>query len=399
MNSFKSALVLAGSLAMLSLAGCKPSTTETAGGAAPKAEAKSDSTPIKIGMVSFLSGAGAPWATSLKSAGELAVKEINDKGGVLGRKVELIISDSNTDPATANVQAKSLIEKDQIAALFAADTSATRNALYPIINKAEIPFFYTIVYEGGEYNKYMYVNGALPKQVLGPVIPYLAKDENAKKWFVVGNDYVFPQKTAAAAKALVEKAGGSVVGQEFTPLGTSEFSPILAKIKAAQPDFVLQVLVGSDAVSFVKQMKAAGLNEKTKILAVAVEENSVQAMGESAEGIFATGEYFQAIDTPENKAFIENYKKIYGADAKLQTFMSMGIYESIHLWALAAAKAESLKWDKINSVIGTVSFSGPRGTVQYETKTNHSNLPVYLTRVKDGQLKLVESFGIVSPAD
>jgi urea transport system substrate-binding protein len=216
---------------------------------------------------------------------------------------------------------------------------------------------------------------------------------------VVGNDYVFPQKTADAAKAIVEKTGGTVAGQEFTPLGTSEFSPILAKIKAAQPDFVLQVLVGSDAVSFVKQFKAAGLDAKTKILAVAVEENSVQAMGPSAEGIFTTGEYFQGVDTPENKTFIENYKKSYGADTKLQTFMSIGIYEAVHLWALAATKAQSLSWDKINGVIGTVSFNGARGAVQYETKTNHSNLPVYLTRVKDGQLKIVESFGVVSPVE
>jgi branched-chain amino acid transport system substrate-binding protein len=387
---------------MLSLAGCKPTPQDNAAKPAEtKTEAKAESSgaPIKIGMISFLSGAGAPWATSLKSAGELAVKEVNDKGGVLGRKVELIINDSNTDPATANTLVKSLIEKDQISALFAADTSATRNALYPIINKAAIPFFYTIVYEGGEYNKYMYVNGALPKQILGPVIPYLAKNENAKKWFAVGNDYVFPQKTAEAAKALVEKSGGSMAGQEFTPLGTSDFSPILAKIKAAQPDFVLQVLVGSDAVSFIKQFKAAGLDAKTKILAVAVEENSVQAMGPAAEGIFTTGEYFQAIDTPENKAFIENYKKAYGADAKLQTFMSIGIYEAVHMWAAAAEKAKSLNWDKINEVVGTVSYSGPRGTVQYETKTNHSNLPVYLTRVKDGQLNIVQSFGVISPVE
>jgi urea transport system substrate-binding protein len=282
-------------------------------------------------------------------------------------------------------------------ALFTADTSATRNALYPIVKSAEIPFFYTIVYEGGEHLKNMYVNGAVPQQVIDPVIPYLTKKFNAKKWFIVGNDYVFPRKTADAAKADIQKEGGSVVGEEFTPLGTSDFSSILAKIKAAEPDFILQVLVGSDAVSFNKQLSTQGLSKKPQSLAVAVEENSVKAMGSSAEGIFATGEYFQAVDTPANQAFIKKYKEMFGETADLQTFMSLGIYEAIHMWAMAATKADSLKWDKINGVIGDIKFEGPRGVVQYETKTNHAKLPIYLSQVVDGKLKVVESLGEISP--
>ncbi|WP_078430523.1 substrate-binding protein [Alkalihalobacterium alkalinitrilicum] len=395
-HKLKIVALVVSTLLLLMLAACGSDTAGT--DSSSNGNAGSDDS-IKIGMVSFLSGAGAPWANSLGNAGELAVQEINENGGVMGKPVQLIINDSNSDPATGNVQANSLIERDEIVALFTADTSATRNALYPIINQAQIPFFYTLVYEGEEYLKYMYVNGAVPKQIIEPVIPYLVENEGANSWYIIGNDYVFPQNTAEAAKREIEKLGGTIVGEDFAPMGTSDFSSILAKIDAAKPDFILQILVGSDAVSFLNQFDAQGLHQQTKILGVAIDENSVQAMGSSANGIFSTGEYFQSIDTPENVAFTNNYKEVFGENADLQSFMSIGIYEAIHMWALAANKAQSLDWEKIDEVIGDIVFEGPRGAVQYETETNHASLPIYLTQVVNGELKIVESFGIVEPVE
>lgn len=385
----KLVLAMACLLLVISMAACGSNSSPS--------DTSNNKEPVKIGMISFLSGAGAPWANSLKSAAEMAVDEINENGGVLGRPVELILNDSKSDPATGNVLAKTLVNKDKVAALFTADMSSVRNALYPVVKEAELPFFYMNQYEGNEYLKYMYVNAAVPKQFMYPVVPYMTEKFKAQKWFILGSDYVYPRSTGDAVKEAIKNAGGTVVGEEFAPLGTSDFSSIIAKIKSSQPDVIAEIVIGPDAVSFQKQLNTQGLNKNLKIVTVAVEESSVGAMGSSAEGIFPTGEYFQSIPSPENQEFIKKHKAKFGENADLPTFISIGTYEAIHMWALAVNKANSLEWEKLNEVIFDVTFNGPRGPIQYERETNHVNLPVYLAQVVNGKLEVVESFGKIAP--
>lgn len=351
---------------------------------------------IKIGIITDLSGPGSTLGPGAVNAAELAVEEINANGGVLGKEVELFIGDSASDAQTANDQAKTILNKNKADALFLMSNSANREAMISTVEKAKKLFFYTPIYEGGAFGDNMYFGGEVPTQQIKPVIPYIMEKYNAKKWFIVGNDYVWARKTSEILKETVEGNGGELVGEEYVPMGTSDFSTIISNIKNANPDFISVEVVGADAISFVKQLKSMGLDKG--LFAYNVDEDSFKAMGEGAVGMLEASSYFSTLDTDANKAFLQKYKDKFGEDAPRPNFVSNSPYEPIHLWAEAVNKAGSLELDKVNEALPTVSFAGPKGEVSLDSETHHAALPIYLGEVKENlEVNIVKEFGIIKP--
>lgn len=360
--------------------------------------AEGDSGPVKLGVLIQLSGAAGVYGPPSQQAAELAAQEINQSGGVLGRDLQLVIADDATDVKTAGEQAQRLLLKDQVAAIISTEGSAARDAVLPVVQRAQSMMVYTPLYEGGACDKRLFNLGEVPEQQVSPVVPYIQDRFGGDKWFVVGDDYVWPRQLAASTKTVVNEEAGAVVGEQFVPLGTTDFSSVIQKIRTSGADFVMMALVGSDAIAFVKQMDSFGLSAKVKTFGLAMLDNTLPAAKDSATGLIAAYGYFDALDTPANKDFHDKLRAKYGNDMALQTTLSEGTYEGIRLWAQAAEAAGSTDPDKVIAQLGGQSFDGPRGTVTIDGTTHHVSQHIYIGEAQtDGTYNIVKDLGSVEP--
>jgi urea transport system substrate-binding protein len=352
--------------------------------------------PIKIGVPVGLSGANSVVAPSVVQAAELAVDEINAKGGVLGRPLALEVADDASGAVGAQRAFDSLIYQKRVNALIAMETSAARNAGLPAVNKSRTPFIYTSFYEGRSCSPYMYVNGWVPEQQVPPVVDYFAKTYNAKKFFLIGSDYAFGRGMLQFTRQYVEKHGGQVVGEEYLPMDGTDWTPILSKLRASGADaLITSTAGGAPNVTLTKQLRAAGITLPYGNLAV--DEGTAKSMGADATGIFLSASYLTGIDSPGNKAFLTAMTKKFGANLKTPNDLSVPEYEAVYLYAEAIRKAGSTDSAKVLAQMPLVSFDGPRGKVQMNVE-HHAPLTMYLGQVQaDGSVKVIESFANVSP--
>lgn len=357
-----------------------------------------DETTIKIGAIVQLSGGASFLGPSEAAAYNMAAIEINRNGGLLGKQLELTVVDDATDPAVANTDAKRLINRDGVAALFASSTSASREAILTVVRQnRKTLFFYDAIYEGHACDDNMFVMGEVPETQINPIVSYLQSASGGKRWYFVGNDYNWPQNTAAIAEKVIPANGGKLVGTKFVPIGTADFSSILQDITAAHPDFVLVIMLPGDVVAFMKQFHNQGLQKSVTPIATLVEQSAIAAMGPASDGLLIPAGYF-AGTTPEAKAFEQKYQATFGANAAAQNFISINGYDALHLWALAVKKAGSLDKAAVAAALPTVSWNGPRGKVFYSAKTRHATFPIYLTRINgQGKPEIIKDFGPVDP--
>lgn len=351
---------------------------------------------IKIGIPVGLSGANSVVAPSVVQSAELAAEEINAKGGIMGKKVALEVADDGSGAAGAQKAFDSLIFQKKVNVLISMETSAARNAGLPIVTRGKTPFIYTSFYEGRSCNKYLYVNAWVPDQQVAPIVDYFAKNSNAKTYFLIGSDYAFGRGMLQFTRSYIQKKGGKVLGEEYLPMDGSDWTAIIGKLKAAKPDaLITSTAGGAPNVTLTKQLRAAGVNIPYGNLAV--DEGTAKSMGPDAEGIFISGSYFTNIDSPKNKEFLAAMQKKFGADLKTPNDLSVPQYEGVYLYKAAVEKAGGTDPEKIIAALSTVSFEGPRGTIQMN-KQRHAPLTMYLGQVqKDGSIKILESFKNVDP--
>ena len=354
--------------------------------------------PIKIGVPVGLSGANSVVAPSVVQAAELAVEEINAKGGILGRQVALEVADDGSGAAGAQKAFDSLIFQKKVNVLISMETSAARNAGLPIVSRGKTPFIYTSFYEGRSCNKYMYVNAWVPDQQVAPIVDYFMKANKAKNFFLIGSDYAFGRGMLEFTKAYIGKKGGKVVGEEYLPMDGSDWTAVINKLKTAKPDaIVTSTAGGAPNVTLTKQLRAAGITLPYGNLAV--DEGTAKDMGADAEGIVSSGSYLTNIDSAKNKEFLAAMQKKFGANLKTPNDLSVPQYEAVYLYKAAVEKAGSTDADKVVAALATVKVEGPRGTIQMN-KQRHAPLTMYLGQVqKDGSIKLLESFKNVDPGE
>jgi len=353
---------------------------------------------IRIGVPTGLSGANSVVAPSVVQSSELAVEEINAAGGVLGKKVELEVADDGSGAAGAQKAADSLIFQKKVNTLISMQTSAARNGMLPIVSRGRMPYIYTSLYEGRSCNRWLYADGAVPEQMVGPIVDHFMDALNAKTFFLVGSDYAFGRGMLAFTKQYIEKRGGRVVGDEYQPMDATDWTAVISKMRSANPDAVIMSTAGGARnVTLQKQFKAAGLSSHVGNLSV--DEGTAKSMGADADGIFISASFLTGIDTPANKKFMVGMKKKFGSKLLTPNDLSVPQYDAIHLYKAAVEKAGSTDPEKMIQTLAQVSFDGPRGTVQMNHQ-RHAPLTMYLGQVQaDGSVKIVKSFPNVSPGD
>jgi len=354
--------------------------------------------PITIGIPVGLSGANSVVAPSVVQAAQLAVDEINGKGGVLGRPLVLDVADDGSGAVGAQRAFDSLLFQKKVNALISMETSAARNAGLPAVNKSKTPYIYTSFYEGKSCSPNMFVDAWVPEQQVPPIVDQFMTANKAKTFFLIGSDYSFGRGMLAFTKAYIEKQGGKVVGDEYLPMDGTDWTPIISKLRASGADaLITSTAGGAPNVTLTKQLRAAGVTIPYGNLAV--DEGTAKGMGADAAGIYISASYVTSIDSAENKAFLGAMAEKFGADLKTPNDLSVPEYEAVYLYKAAVEKAGSTDSAKVLAALGTVSFTGPRGLVTMD-KQHHAPLTMYLGQVQaDGSVKVIQSFPNVDPGN
>jgi len=353
---------------------------------------------VKIGVPIGLSGANSVVAPSVVQAGQLAVAEINAHGGILGKHVELDVADDGSGADGAVKAFNSLIFQQNVNALITMETSAARNAGLPVVARGKVPFIYTSSYEGRSCSPYLFVDAWVPEQQVPPVIDYFQKEKAAKTFFLVGSDYAFGRGMLGFTRKYIEAHGGKVIGEEYLPMDASDWTPVLSKLRTANPDaLVSSTAGGAPNVTLTKQLRASGIQVPFGNLGV--DEGTAKAIGADAAGVYVSQSYLTSLDNPQNKAFIAGLQKMFGSEMKTPNDLSEPEYDGVYLYKAAVEKAGSLDTDKVLKALPTVSFTGARGPIQMN-KQHHAPLTMYLGQVQqDGSVKVIQSFKNVDPGD
>lgn len=340
------------------------SGTETSGSA-------EEGDTIKVGILHSLSGTMAISETSVRDAEILVIEEINAAGGVLGKQIEYVVEDGASDNATFTEKATKLLESDQVATVFGCWTSASRKAVIPVFESHNGLLWYPVQYEGMESSKNVMYIGAAPNQQIVPAVEYLAENYGPKI-FLVGSDYVFPRTANSIIKAQAEAMGYEIVGEEYTPMGHTDYTTIINKIQAAQPNFVFNTLNGDSNVAFFKQLSDAGLTaDDVMTCSVSIAEEEIAGIGASyLEGHLVSWNYYQTTDTPENEKFVAAYKAKYGEDRVTDDPIEAG-YDAVYLWAAAVEKAGTTDVDAVREAAAGISFAAPEGTITIDGDNQH----------------------------
>lgn len=354
---------------------------------------------VKLGLLHSLSGTFAIAEASLVDAEKLAVEEINAAGGVLGRKIEVILEDGASDNAVFAEKARKLLSRDKVAAIVGCYSSATRKAVLPALSREKGLLYYPTYFEGQELDKQVIYTSQEATQSVIAAVNWLAR-EKGKSIFLVGSDYIYPRTCNKIAKPTIASAGGKVVGEEYIPLGNTEFSSIINKIKAAKPDCIYSTVVGGSNVAFYKQLRAAGLDgSKQVLLSTVVSENEVDGIGkDNAEGYYACMGYFQSIKSPANEKFVKAFKAKFGQDRVIGDPMQCA-YNSVYLWKLAVEKAKSFDVDKVIAASSNLELEAPEGKVRIHSTNHHVWKKVRVGRARaDGQFDIVwEAPSLIEP--
>jgi ABC-type branched-subunit amino acid transport system substrate-binding protein len=346
--------------------------------------------PLNVAVMLPMSGPAGLFGPSAKACAELAVQTINARGGVLGRSINALFGDAGLPPAEASQTALKLWKGQGAQVVIGMHDSAVRGALVGLF-KGQVPYFYTPVYEGGECARGTYVNGETPAQQLAPVIPWLASERKPKRWYMIGNDYIWGRNTNAAAKGYIAQTGAQVVGDEYLPFTADNFDSSLARIRDSGADAVLVSLVGGASVTFNKAFASFGLADKAIRLGSLLEENTLAGIGlANARNLYSSAGYFANIETPAAKAFSDAYFKRFGAQAPALNGLAESVYEGFLMLEAIAARAKSLDVAKMEPASEGASYSGPRGAVTMHAR--HVDQDIYLADVGEKGFRVVKTF-------
>lgn len=325
---------------------------------------------VKLGFLNSTSGPMAISEQTVRDSLILAAEEINADGGIMGKQIEYIEEDGQSEPTVFAEKINKLLTQDEVAAVFGGWTSASRKAMLPVVEGANGLLFYPVQYEGLEASENIYYTGATTNQQIIPAMDFL-KEQGVQTLFLAGSDYVFPRTANKIIKQYAAELGIEIVGEEYVPLDSDDWTTQVAKIAAAKPDFVFNTINGSSNVGFIKAYDEAGLGaDNSPIISVSIAEEEAPAMGADLTGQYAAWNYFQSVESPENEAFIEAFQAKYGEDRPTSDPMEAA-YTSLYLYKEMVEKAESFCVDAINENSDGVTFAAPEGLVTVDGENHH----------------------------
>jgi urea transport system substrate-binding protein len=356
--------------------------------------------PIKIGAIYDLTGDLNIYGIAQSRALHLAVDEINSKGGLLGRPVEVIESDAQSAQAKYTQYANTLIMRDHISALFAGLTSSAREAIRPLVRRADLPYFYSSLYEGGVCDKQTFVTGPSASQQLSVLIPWAIK-AFGPRLYVMAPDYNFGTISAEWIHTYAVNTGGNVVGTDFLPLTATDYSSTIQKIQLAKPNVVVALPVGANQTGFLGQFVSAGLQDKIALVSTNYGSGNQQIIVSTdvGRGIVVAPEYVSSIATAENTDFKARWKVRYKTDEPI-IGVAVDVWNAVQLWATAVQKAHSVQSASVITALESgISIAAPNGPIMLDPRTHHLVQNIYLARGNTAHdFDIIETHEAVKPA-
>jgi urea transport system substrate-binding protein len=349
-----------------------------------------DTAPIRVGILHSRTGPMAISENSMVDAELLAIDEINANGGLLGRKILPVIADGKSDWPTFAREAERLITQENVSVIFGCWTSASRKTVAPVIEKHGQLMIYPMAYEGLEQSPNIIYTGAAPNQQVIPAIKW-SLDHIGKRIYLIGSDYVWPRSINEIMKDTIRALGAELAGEDYIFFGSSNVSKAVEKIKAAQPDVVLSSVVGDSNRAFYQALTDAGLSAaKLPVVSVSIGEEELRSLPiASLQGHYSAWSYFEAIRTPENARFVQNFRARYGANRVTSDVIATS-YFSVRLWAKAVQEAQSLDVERVRRTMLTETLDAQEGLISVDPYTQHTWRSFSVGKIRpDGQIDLV----------
>lgn len=359
---------------------------------------------IKVGVITDQTGPLAFMGMANANVARMVIDDINAKGGLLGRQVELYLEDSATDDAVAAAKAANLIQRDNVDVVLGGIYSSTRQAIKgPVVTDGKTLYIYPEQYEGQEYDPLIFCTGPVPAQQLEPLIPWLMQTAGVKSFFLPSADYIWPHVMNKVVRDLVAAGGGSIVGEEYYPLDQMDYAGTVERIMSSGAEVVFNTIVPPGLTPFMEQLHEAGFAKRGgQLVCTYFDENCFNLVQpQHVEGLYSCLDFYQAVNDPFSKDLLAKYERLYpGAALFTAGSASTGMYRGLKLWAAAVTEAGSLDQPRVIRALDHASISeGPGGPAQMVPGEHHLRLNMYIARAHNGRFEIARSLGAIDPKE
>ncbi|TPN85763.1 ABC transporter substrate-binding protein [Mesorhizobium sp. CU2] len=361
-----------------------------------------DPKPIKIGLIAELTGPLSFMGIANANLTTMLVDDINAKGGLLGRPVELVIEDGETTDGVAKAKAAKLVDVDRVDVVIGGIYSSTRLAIKSeAVTRGKTLYIYTEQYEGQENDPLIFCTGPVPAQQVEPLIPWLMSSTGAKRFYLPSADYIWPHLLNKAASRAVRANGGEIVGEEYFPLDTVDFRRTVQHIMASGTEVVFNTIVPPGLTPFFEELYRAGFHKRGgRIVCTYFDENFFNLVpSEQIEGLYSCLDYYQELDEPFGRALLRRYSERFPGGATLTAGSGCtGHYRAIKMWEAAVKEAGTAERDAVIRVLDHARIGqGPGGPAEMVPGQHHVRMNMYIAQAQGGQFRVVKNLGPIDP--
>jgi branched-chain amino acid transport system substrate-binding protein len=360
--------------------------------------------PIKVGVIADQTGPLSFVGAANANVARMVIGDINARGGLLGRHLELHLEDSATDDAIAAAKAAKLVQDDQVDVILGGIYSSTRQAIKgPAVVEGKTLYIYPEQYEGQESDPLIFCTGPVPAQQIDPFIPWMMRETGAKTFYLPSADYIWPHVMNARVREVVTANGGAIVGEEYFPLDHMDYGETVERITSSGADAVFNTIVPPGVTPFFEELYDSGFTSRGgQLICTYFDENFLNMVPPAhVEGLYGCLDYYQAVDDPFSRKLLEQYDTLYPGDAKFTGGSGCsGLYRGLRLWAAAVTEAGSLRQEDVIAALDHGEIAeGPGGPAAMVPGQHHARLNMYIAQSRSGQFEIVKHLGAIDPQE
>jgi len=360
--------------------------------------------PIKVGVIADQTGPLSFVGLANDNVAKMVIGDINAKGGLLGRRVDLILEDSATSDDVAAAKAAKLVEQDRVDVILGGIYSSTRQAIKePAVVRGRTLYIYPEQYEGQESDPLIFCTGPVPAQQVDPFIPWLMRETGARKFYLPSADYIWPRVMNQKVRDVVTAHGGEIVGEEYFPLDHTDYRATVAKIASSGAEVVFNTTVPPGVAPFLAQLHESGFRDRGgQLVCTYFDENFLNMVPAAhVEGLYSCLDYYQAVSDPFSKRLLEQYDALYPGQARFTAGSACsGLYRGLRLWAAAVAAAGTLEQDAVIAALDhTTLAEGPGGPAEMVPGQHHVRMNMYIAQAQAGRFRIVKRLGAIEPQE
>jgi ABC-type branched-subunit amino acid transport system substrate-binding protein len=365
---------------------------------------ESGSRPIKVGVITDQTGPLSFMGIANANVARMVIDDINAHGGLLGRRVDLYLEDSETTDNVAEAKAKKLVRDDQVDVILGGIYSSTRQAIKgPAVVDGRTLYIYPEQYEGQEYDPLLFCTGPVPAQQVEPLIPWLMRETGARRFYLPSADYIWPHVLNEKVREVATANGGEIVGEEYWPLEHTDYGETVERIMSSRAEVVFNTIVPPGLTPFLEQLFDAGFTKRGgHLVCTYFDENFLNLVpAEHVEGLYSCLDYYRSVDDRFSKDLVDRYDTLYPGEAKFTAGSACsGMYRGLRLWEAAVNEAGSLVQDDVVRALDHARIErGPGGPAEMVPGEHHVRMNMYIAQAHDGDFRIVEDLGVIDPRE